>query len=114
MTKKTAQKPPDHLRQATKKWFSVVVAEFDLEQHHLMLLTRCSEAWDRGEEAREALALHGLTYTDRFGSPRARREVAIERDCRTSVARLIREKDLDCGTPADPKRPPALHSNRRS
>src|SRR6266851_9852144 len=29
-----------------------------------------AESWDRASQAREAIAQHGLTYTDRFGSPR--------------------------------------------
>ena len=106
-------KPPKHLRPSTRKWWVEVLKEYSLEPHHLKLLARAAEAWDRGEQAREAIALHGLTYTDRFGAPRARPEVAMERDCRTGFARLIRELDLDCGTPGEAPRPPALHSNRR-
>lgn len=105
-------KPPYHLRAATKRWVSAVLREYALEDHHIRLLTRAAEAFDRGEEAREAIAAHGLTYNDRFGSPRARPEVAIERDSRTGFARLLRELDLDIDGP-DAPRPPALRSNRR-
>ena len=106
-------KPPKHLRPATKRWWNAVLDEYSLEPHHLKLLARAAGAWDRGEEAREAITSHGLTYTDRFGAPRARPEVAMERDCRTGFARLIRELDLDCGAPGESSRPPALRSNRR-
>jgi hypothetical protein len=71
-------KPPAHLRPTTKKWFSQIVADFELESHHLHLLTLAAEAWDRCCEAREALAEHGLTFADRHGSPRARPEAGIE------------------------------------
>ncbi|QDB99779.1 P27 family phage terminase small subunit [Mesorhizobium sp. 8] len=98
-------KPPDHLRAATKRWWRSVVDDFDLEAHHLRLLTRAAEAWDRGEEAREAVAQHGLVYTDRFGAPRARPEVAVERDSRTGFARLLRELSLDVDTPETPRPP---------
>jgi len=47
----------------------------------------CASAW--------ALAEHGLTFLDRFGSPHARPEVAIARDATIAVARLCRELDLD-------------------
>jgi phage terminase small subunit len=84
-----------------------------LEPHHVKLLTVAAECWDRLLGAREAIDQHGTTYTDRFGSPRARPEVAIERDSRVAFARLLRELDLETeAAPASP-RPPALRSNRR-
>ena len=52
-----------------------------------------------------------MTYEDRFGAPRARPEVAIERDSRLAIARLVRELGLDVATPAN-SRPPALRANR--
>ena len=55
-----------------------------------------------------------MTFIDRFGSPRTRPEVAIERDARLAFARLVRELDLDCEPPASSgSRPPSLISNRR-
>jgi phage terminase small subunit len=89
-----------------------VCSAFELEQHHLRLLQLAAEAWDRAEQAREALAEHGLTFDDRFGAPHARPEVAVERDSRIAFTRLLRELDLDGdNTPASP-RPPAIRSNR--
>ena len=87
--------------------------EYELEQHHIRLLTLAAEAWDRGQEARQVIGKEGLTYSDRFDAPRARPEVAIERDSRTAFARLMRELDLDAAPPPEPNRPPALKSNRR-
>jgi hypothetical protein len=63
------------------------------------LLTAASEAWDRLQEAREALQRHGLTFNDRHGMPRTRPEVAIERDSRIAFARILRELRLDVGQP---------------
>jgi phage terminase small subunit len=60
------EKPPKHLRPATKEWFSGVLAEYQLEPHHIRLLTLAAESWDRCCESREALAAHGLTFTDRI------------------------------------------------
>lgn len=85
---------PAHLNRQTAGWWRSVVAEYAVEEHHRRLLTAAGEAWDRMTEARVALAEHGTTYTDRFGAPRARPEVAIERDSRTAFARLVRELDL--------------------
>ena len=62
-------------------------AEFELEEHHLKLLTAACESWDRCQQARRRLKKHGLTYADRFGQPRARPEVGIERDNRIAFAR---------------------------
>jgi phage terminase small subunit len=91
-----------------------VVAEYLLEQHHLRLLQLAAEAWDSAQQARTAIAEHGMTFIDRFGSPRTRPEVAIERDARLAFARLVRELDLDCEPPASSgSRPPSLISNRR-
>jgi phage terminase small subunit len=106
-------KPPSHLRPATQKWFAHILAAYELEQHHYRLLTLAAESWDRCEQAREALAKHGLTYNDRFGAPHARPEVSVERDNKIAFARLLRELDFDIDPPASSKRPPALRSNRR-
>lgn len=105
-------KPPAHLQAATRAWFSQVAADYALEEHHIRLLTLAGESWDRGCEAREALAKHGIVFQDRWGSPKCRPEVAIERDSRIAFARLCRELDLSEDATPLPTRPPALHSNR--
>jgi len=111
--KRTTIKPPNHLRPETKKWFSCVLEEYELEAHHIKLLTLCCESWDRATMAREAIAEHGLTYTDRFGSPRKRPEVSVAESATIAFARLTRELDLDCGSPTTLPPPPTLQSNRR-
>lgn len=102
---------PKHLRTQTRRWYAQICELFDLETHHLRLLLLACEAWDRVLQAREALAEHGLVYIDRFGTPRPRPEVAIERDGRTAFARLLRELDLDAEPPAD-TRLPRLNRNK--
>ena len=97
-------KAPRHLAAATRRWWEQVHADYVLESHHVRLLTLAGEAWDRGVQAREALK-KGLTYTDRFGCPRARPEIAVERDSRIGFARLVREIGLDVNDPDD-ARPP--------
>ena len=110
-----APKPPPHLRTETAAWFASVLKMFELEQHHVRLLTLAAESWDRAVEAREALATHGLTFNDRFGQPHARPEVAIARDATVAFARLLRELDLDIDAPPPAgTRPPSLRSNRRA
>lgn len=110
MTDKTLN-PPKHLRVATKQWWRTIVENFVLENHHVLILTKAAEAFDRAEQAREVLAKEGLTYVDRFGQPRARPETTIERDSRSSFAKLLRELGLDV-EPADPNRMPDIRGKR--
>ncbi len=72
-----------------------MVETYELEPHHIRLLTLAAESWDRCEQSREILADEGLTFEDRFGQPKSRPEVAVERDSRLAFARLIRELALD-------------------
>jgi phage terminase small subunit len=105
---------PRYLQPPTRRWWRRVIEAWQLEEHHIRLLTLASEAWDRCQQAREVLAVQGLTFEDvKLNRPCARPEVAIERDSRLAFARLLRELDLDIEPPAS-KRPPALRSNRRN
>jgi phage terminase small subunit len=105
-----AEKPPKHLRTTTKRWWSQVNADYALADHHRRILTLACEAWDRAQQAREALEAAGsLTYEDRFAAPRARPEVAMERDARIGFARLVRELALDDDDMPD-VRPPRLRT----
>jgi phage terminase small subunit len=112
MKRSTAIAPPKHLQPETKKWFSSVLEEYELEPHHIELLTLAAESWDRASQARLTIAEHGICFTDRFGAPRKHPAVSVEEAARIAFARLTREPDLDCGSPgATP--PPALQCNRR-
>jgi phage terminase small subunit len=104
---------PAHLRPDTAAWWESVASDYALEAHLLRILSLAAEAWDRGQEAREAIAKHGPVYVDRFDQPRARPEVAIERDSRISFARLVRELALDLDPPDEPGRPPRLGDANR-
>jgi P27 family predicted phage terminase small subunit len=105
---------PEHLKPETKAWWSAVVAEFQLEEHHRKLLRLACESWDRAQDAREAIATHGQVFIDNKGNPHARPEIAIARDATIGFSRLLRELDLDLEAPASSDiRPPALRSNSR-
>jgi P27 family predicted phage terminase small subunit len=90
-----------------------VLADYDLEGHHLRLLQSAAETWDRLQQAREMIDRDGLTIQTGDGGLKAHPAVAIERDARLAFARLVRELDLDAGAPSGSPRPPALGSNRR-
>ena len=109
----TAPEPPAHLRPETADWWRAVLADYELEGHHLRLLQSAAETWDRLQQAREMIDRDGLTIATGDGGLKAHPAVAIERDARLAFARLVRELDLDTGAPSGGTRPPALGSNRR-
>ena len=106
-------KAPKHLQAATRQWFEAVAEAYVLEDHHRRVLELAGTAWDRAEAARKAIAKRGLTFIDRFGAPHTRPEDAIERDGRLAFARIVRELDLDADVTPEPRRGPAIRSNRR-
>jgi len=114
MAKATTPLPPRHLRPLTRKWWLNVHETHELEPHHVRLLTLACEAFDRAGAAREIISSQGMTYIDRHGQPRARPEIAIERDSRIAFARLVRELDLDVATTPEASRPPLLVRNSRT
>lgn len=105
--KPKATQAPSHLSESTRTWWDALTSEFMLEDHHLRLLTLAAEAWDRCQQAREILAREGLTFSDRYGSPRTRPEIAIERDSRLAFCRCLRELNLDVAPPPEVRIPRA-------
>ena len=105
--------PPAHLSPSARQWWQIVLDRYVLEEHHLRLLQLACEAWDRGQKARAQIDAEGLTVAAREGV-KPHPCIAIERDARLAVARLVRELDLDT-TPPVPERagPVGLFSNRR-
>ena len=100
-----ALRAPSHLKNGTREWWENVVTNFELEAHHIKILTLAGEAWDRCVQARKCVAKYGLTSRNRYGEIRARPEVAIERDSRIAFARLLRELNLDIDLPEPPRAP---------
>lgn len=105
-------KAPQHLKAPTRRWWEEVCAEWDLEPHHVRLLTLAGEAWDRCAQARELIAREGLTVPTREGGAKLHPACRVEDSARIAFARLVRELDLDVAPPAESKRPPQLRSIR--
>jgi P27 family predicted phage terminase small subunit len=105
--------PPPHLSASAREWWKSTVETYVLQEHHLRLLQLCCEAWDEAQKARDALERDGLTVPGREGGLRPHPCVAIERDARLAVARLVRELDLDVEPPKSERfGPAAIFSNR--
>ncbi len=81
-------KPPRHLSKEAKAWWADVAGTFVLEAHHLKVLTAAAEAWDRMQQARKEIAVHGILVEDRFGVPKANPACAIRgrRSCGPSAS----------------------------
>jgi P27 family predicted phage terminase small subunit len=106
--------PPSHLTSATQDWWRQIVADYDLEPHHLKLLEVACDAWDRMAQARATVLAEGLTVEGAKGK-RPHPCINIERDSRIAFSRILREMDLDEPVPSPGRYmpPPSLRSNRR-
>jgi phage terminase small subunit len=107
----SATEPPSSLSPAAASWWRSTVEQYELDPHHLRLLSEAAWSWDRCQQARAVVDRDGMTYTDRFGQPKPRPEVAIERDARAAYLRAMRELDLD-GVPDPDARPERLRRSR--
>ena len=90
---------PPHLEPKTRRWWSSVVRDWNLEEHHVKILTLAAEAWDRAQAARIQVDAEGMTFLDRFKQPKPHPLLQIERDNRLAFARLVRELRLDEADP---------------
>lgn len=95
---------PSHLTDKARAFWRSVLADYELEVHHLRILQAACEAMDRMDEARDAIAKDGAYVEGRFG-PKAHPAIAVERDSRISMVRCLRELGLDLEVPAT-SRPP--------
>ncbi len=101
---------PRHLSTPSRTWWESVVSSYELEPHHIRLLTHAAESWDRAAEARKLVDKEGIVILDRFGQQKEHPATRIERDSRLTFAKLLRELALDVEAP-DAARPPAIHGN---
>lgn len=104
-------RPPGHLSLAARKWWTSVAKNWELEQHHYLLLTSACESLDRVAAARQQIATDGLFTRDRYGQTKPHPALRIESENRVIFARLVRELCLDDSAPES--RPPILPGYRR-
>ncbi len=106
-TKQPAFTPPKHLSKESAEFFRKTIAGYDLDEHHILLLVKALEAFDLAEKCRKILDKEGLTYTDRFNSPRARPETKILNDSRNALKNIFRELGFDLSDDNN-SRPPLI------
>ncbi len=66
-----------------------------MEDSDRTLLVTALEAWDRAQQAREAIDREGLTVATRFGESKAHPLLAVERDARAAFLQAMRALHLD-------------------
>lgn len=97
-------KAPIHLSRAAKRWWRSIVENYDLEPHHIEILTAAAEALDRKDQARTLIAEEGIVISDGAGAPMMHPAVQVEDTAAVRMAHLIREIGLDV-TPPDVRLP---------
>jgi phage terminase small subunit len=102
-------KAPCFLKPETKRWFNEVCKSFDLESHHLRILSIACQSWDRLTEAREAVKRDGLFTKDRYGTLKPHPGVKIELDNMGLFIKAIRELGFDIEKGSESHRPPRLY-----
>ena len=107
------KEPPSYLEPSTQEWFRSVLDEYQMEPHHIKLLTAACECWDRMQLARAAIEKYGLTMTDpKTLVEKARPEINIERDSKIVFMKLLRELNLS-ESPPDSRGPGLKYGGRR-
>lgn len=86
-------RPVRGLKAAGKALWRTVCDEWELapDSEELVLLAHACRSEDIAATAQAALDEHGLTYEDRFGTPKERPEARILRQQRSAVASLVKQ-----------------------
>ncbi len=107
---------PGHLSATARRLYVNVTAQYILEAHHLAILAKCLEAFDRAEAARAIIQRDGILTTSRLGEAKAHPAIAIERDSRSAFMAGIKQLGLDLEGPPPPspnfQRPTGLIGHR--
>jgi phage terminase small subunit len=107
---KKPKKPEFQTPRADAFWRHIT-RDYDLEPQHYELLREACVCLDRLEGARAAIDRDGEFFTTKAGAIRPHPGLALERDSRTLLARMLRELRLDDDSLPD-IRPPRLGGRR--
>jgi len=103
---------PKHLSKESLEWSQRIFETYELELHHVKLLTSAAECLDRIAECRTAIKRDGVFFKDRFQNIKPHPALQEERNHRIAFAKLVRELNLS-EEPAE-SRPPYLKYGARS
>lgn len=83
------------------------MAEYQIDDAAgIATLSTACEAWDRAQQARQAIDATGPVYTDRFGAPKPHPMLTVERDSRAAWLAALKQLGLEPdGVPARMGRP---------
>ena len=93
---------PRHLSPTSRRLFADVTSSYVLEPHHVAILTKALEAFDRAEQARALVDAEGLIVLSRLNESKAHPAIPIERDSRAQFFAGMRQLGLDVESPATP------------
>lgn len=109
-------RPPKHLSRDAKRYWREIVAAYELEPTHLLLLAQACDAMDAAEQHRRIVAEQGATVVDRFKQVREHPSGKAMRDATHQFRQSIKSLGLLDSDP-DPHRagrPPASIAQPRS
>lgn len=91
-------KAPSHLSKNAKAWWKKILDQYDLPQESLIILQSGMEAFDRSEQARDQIEVHGVVIesVSKHGKLlRANPAVAIENDAKRVMLACFKQLGLD-------------------
>lgn len=97
--------PPRGRSKAARTLWPTIVAAYELSPADLRLLREAVNAYERAELARRVVSREGMTYRDRFGSPRQHPAAGLELRHREQFIKAMRELRLDGDALPDPRPP---------
>jgi phage terminase small subunit len=98
-----APRPAAHLSEPSRRLYRQILACYELEAHHLAVLTKALEALDRADQARAEIGTGPLAITSRLGEVKPHPLLAVERDARAQFGTLMKQLGLDVEGPPPPR-----------
>jgi phage terminase small subunit len=96
---------PKKLSPEAKRLWKTTVDTWTLDGPGFVLLENACRCLDRLRAAEKVLANKGVTFLDRFGSPRPHPAMSIVRDENTTFVRILEQLGLDVAGAAAKARP---------
>jgi len=91
------QKAPSQLGKEGKKLWAQICAGYQFDEVGTVILQRACECFEDLLAASRTLKREGLTYKDRFGSPRLHPAWRIAHEARESLLKHLRSLNVDPG-----------------